>query len=127
MSSKMLNINPDQVQKLAAIGCTDKEIGEIVGCSHDTLTRRFKEQLVAGRANGKASLRRKQWEIALGGNVSMLIWLGKQVLGQTDKLHQTNGPEEINVVIRKPTKYGESRDSRPATSADRILGESGEA
>ena len=96
MANRSLDINPDQVQKLAAIGCTDKEIGDIVGCSHDTLTRRFKEQLVTGRANGKASLRRKQWEIALGGNVSMLIWLGKQVLGQTDK--QTTNSENVSVV-----------------------------
>lgn len=85
MSAKKLDINPEQVQKLAAIGCTDKEIGEIVGCSHDTLTRRFKQELVEGRATGKASLRRKQWEVALSGNVTMLIWLGKQQLGQTDK------------------------------------------
>lgn len=96
MANRSLDINPDQVQKLAAIGCTDKEIGEIVGCSHDTLTRRFKEQLITGRANGKASLRRKQWEIALGGNVSMLIWLGKQVLGQADK--QTTSSENMSVV-----------------------------
>lgn len=96
MANRSLDINPEQVQKLAAIGCTDKEIGEIVGCSHDTLTRRFKEQLVIGRANGKASLRRKQWEIALGGNVSMLIWLGKQVLGQSDK--QTTSNENISTV-----------------------------
>lgn len=79
------DISPEQVQKLAAIGCTDKEIGDIVGCSHDTLTRRFKDDLMLGRANGKASLRRKQWETALSGNVTMLIWLGKQILAQTDK------------------------------------------
>jgi hypothetical protein len=85
MSNRKLEINPEQVQKLAAIGCTDKEIAEIVGCSHDTLTRRFKDMLIAGRATGKASLRRKQWEVALSGNVTMLIWLGKQQLGQTDK------------------------------------------
>jgi len=85
MSNRKLDINPEQVQKLSAIGCTDKEISDIVGCSHDTLTRRFKEELIAGRATGKASLRRKQWEVALSGNVTMLIWLGKQQLGQTDK------------------------------------------
>ena len=30
-------------------------------------------------------LRQKQFEIAMTGNVSMLIWLGKQRLGQIDK------------------------------------------
>jgi hypothetical protein len=81
----MKNIDPAQVKKLAAIGCTNVEIADIVGCSHDTLSRRFKAELTEGRSQGKASLRRKQWDVALTGNVTMLIWLGKQVLGQSDK------------------------------------------
>ena len=30
-------------------------------------------------------LRKKQFEMAMDGNVQMLIWLGKQYLGQSDK------------------------------------------
>ena len=30
-------------------------------------------------------LRKKQFEMAMDGNVQMLIWLGKQYLGQKDK------------------------------------------
>jgi hypothetical protein len=37
------------------------------------------------RQKGNISLRRKQIELALKGNATMLIWLGKQYLGQTDK------------------------------------------
>ena len=33
----------------------------------------------------KIELRQKQWEVAMEGNVQMLIWLGKQVLGQTEQ------------------------------------------
>ena len=32
----------------------------------------------------KIELREKQWEVAMDGNVQMLIWLGKQYLGQRD-------------------------------------------
>tara|TARA_Y100001963_G_C6497774_1_gene316461 strand:- start:167 stop:364 length:198 start_codon:yes stop_codon:yes gene_type:complete len=32
----------------------------------------------------KIELRKKQWEVAMDGNVQMLIWLGKQYLGQRD-------------------------------------------
>ena len=32
----------------------------------------------------KIQLREKQWEVAMEGNVQMLIWLGKQYLGQKD-------------------------------------------
>lgn len=40
-----------------------------------------KEMLSDG---GKMSLRRKQMGVALDGNVTMLIWLGKQYLDQKD-------------------------------------------
>ena len=33
----------------------------------------------------KVSIKRKQFELAMQGNVQMLIWLGKQHLGQKDK------------------------------------------
>ena len=37
-----------------------------------------------GRSQGKKSLRQAQMEKALAGDVRMLIFLGKQYLGQTD-------------------------------------------
>lgn len=39
----------------------------------------------------KIQLREKQWELAMDGNVQMLIWLGKQYLGQKDS------PMDMNV------------------------------
>jgi hypothetical protein len=102
MANKKADVDPEQVQKLAAIGCTHQEISDIVGCSHDTLTRRFRKEIEFGRANAKASLRRKQWETALSGNVTMLIWLGKQVLGQSDKQEITQGGEIIIDFTSKP-------------------------
>lgn len=32
----------------------------------------------------------KQFDVAMQGNVAMLIWLGKQILGQTEKIEQQN-------------------------------------
>ena len=37
------------------------------------------------RGEGRSSLRGKQYQIAMQGSVPMLIWLGKQILGQTEK------------------------------------------
>lgn len=79
-------VDPDLVEKLAGIGCPDREIAAIVGCSEDTLHRRFAEIIAKGRDNCKTRLRKKQIEVALSGNVSMLIWLGKNMLGQSDKI-----------------------------------------
>lgn len=80
-----LEIDPNLVEGLAKIGCTNVEIAPLVGCSVDTLVRRFAEILDKGRSGLKMKLRRAQMQAAEGGNVAMLIWLGKQYLGQSDK------------------------------------------
>jgi hypothetical protein len=40
--------------------------------------------MIKGREDVKMSLRRAQLQLALNGNPTMLIWLGKQLLGQQD-------------------------------------------
>ncbi len=44
------------------------------------------------------SLRRLQWKAAKENNVTMLIWLGKQYLGQTDK-QEVSGAEPIELIM----------------------------
>jgi len=88
-----------QVEKLASYGLTNKEIAEALGYDDTTLKRKFENFLTKGKANLRQRLKRKQIDVALGGNVSMLIWLGKQYLGQADKLDE-NGEYEI-VINRK--------------------------
>jgi hypothetical protein len=83
----LLNIDPRQVAAMASIGCRNKEIALVLGCSVDTLDRRFADEIEKGRAEGRTTLRRKQWDAATGGNITMLIWLGKQLLDQSDKHH----------------------------------------
>ena len=73
-----------EVFKLAAIGCKDHEIAEWFGVDDNTLRYNFSVELLKGRETLKQSLRRKQIEIAMGGNAVMLIWLGKNLLGQSD-------------------------------------------
>ena len=82
---------PDIVEALAACCCTFEEIAAYIGWHPATVYRRMKNPKSAfakayerGAANGRATLRRKQYELALKGNATMQIWLGKQNLGQTD-------------------------------------------
>ena len=83
----------DQLVSMIRIQCTRDEICGVLDMSDTTLNRRLKER---GETNfeaiykkhsdeGKASLRRMQWQSAHKGNVTAQIWLGKQVLGQRDK------------------------------------------
>ena len=50
------------------------------------------------------SLRRQQFKSAEAGNVTMQIWLGKQYLGQTDKVEENN----INVTLESTLDKMES-------------------
>lgn len=77
-------IDPEEVEKLAGIGCKDSEIADWFGIKQDTLRYNFADQLTKGREHLKQSLRRAQLSLALGGNAVMLIWLGKNILGQSD-------------------------------------------
>jgi hypothetical protein len=75
---------PTEVKDLAAIGCTNRDIANWFDINEDTLVYNFKSELVKGREDLKVSLRRAQLKLALSGNATMLIWLGKNLLGQSD-------------------------------------------
>ena len=98
---KKYNIDTDQVEKLAGLGCTNIEIASFFKCSETTLTRNYGVNLEKGRDEGKIRLRQYQWKAAKAGNVAMLIWLGKQLLGQTDKqeITTTELPEGFSVEL----------------------------
>jgi hypothetical protein len=109
------------VQKLAMIQCTDKEIAACLDVSEDTITRRkqndpeFLEVLERGRGTGRMSLRRHQWERAQAGSDTMLIWLGKQILGQRDRFEHGGDPDNpltVRYVIEVPTAITSEEDWR---------------
>lgn len=77
-------IDPKTVYKLARLHCTHVEIADILGCSVDTLDNRFGDLIKKGKSETKQSIRDKQIEMALSGNIPMLIFLGKVMLGQIE-------------------------------------------
>ena len=95
---KKYDIDTEQVEKLASFGCTNIEIGSFFGCSPDLLEKSYSEFLTKCRDKGKIRLRQLQWKAAEAGSHTMLIWLGKQILNQSDKqeLELTKPISEIN-------------------------------
>ena len=86
-------IDYKQLEKLCAIQCTGEECAAILKIDYDTLNRALKRDNHGGftdyfkknSATGKASLRRRQYKSAVEeGNIPMMIWLGKQYLGQKE-------------------------------------------
>lgn len=90
-----IKIDYEAVEKLASIGCTQEEIADFLGCSVRTLLRnkKFCQTYKRGISHSKRSLRRMQFDKASKGNTTMLIWLGKQMLGQREKVEQTMAHE----------------------------------
>ncbi len=87
--SKVANISAAEVKKLAAIGCTQQEIGDYFGVSHSQISRNFAQAYVDGITLCKLSLRRWQLKSAKK-SVDMQKWLGKQMLGQREPRQDYN-------------------------------------
>lgn len=100
-----IEFDMDVVGKLAEIQCTYAEIAAVCGVSEDTITRRvaeepeFAEAIKRGRESGKESLRRVQWKLAMRGHPTMLVWLGKQALGQKDRADVTSGDQRMGTGV----------------------------
>ncbi len=92
-------LDVDVIAKLSQIGCTQEEIGSVVGISARTLQRRYADLVAENKNKGKASLRKKMWEKALKGNEKLLIWLSKNELNMVDKVHTTQTVEPLPLII----------------------------
>ena len=94
-----VQIDPEQVRHLAGIACTIEEIADVLGCSKRTLEKRFHAEIESGRLRCRVSLRRMQFKAAQGGNTTMMIWLGKQLLGQKDKTETSTDDGQMDALI----------------------------
>jgi len=88
------DIDWNQVGKLLEAGGSAVGIAASIGIIEDTLYNRCKTDLKMDfsafsqqkKAKGDELLRTKQFQVAMTGDKTMLIWLGKQRLGQSDKM-----------------------------------------
>ena len=81
---------------MCVIHCTGEECASLLDMSYEHLNNTLKadghggflEYFKRKSAGGKMSLRRRQYQAAVtDGNVPMMIWMGKQLLGQCEKQH----------------------------------------
>lgn len=100
-------IDKKQFENLCGLQCTLMEICDFFEVEDDTLNAwckktygtTFSEVFKVKRGKGQISLRRMQWKLA-EKNPSMAIFLGKNYLGQKDKIEYTdNGIKSINENI----------------------------
>tara|TARA_R110000824_G_scaffold194375_2_gene376983 strand:+ start:1457 stop:1798 length:342 start_codon:yes stop_codon:yes gene_type:complete len=82
-------IDPEEVEKLASIGATNVEIASFFGCDPSLISKNFSSIITKARESGKIRLRQWQMRAAQNGSVPMLIWLGKNMLNQSDQVSTT--------------------------------------
>jgi hypothetical protein len=108
---KPTEIDWEKVDGYLKAQCSGASIAGILGIHDNTLYMRCKTDnnvdfvtyAAQKRGEGKELLRRTQFDKALSGNVVMLIWLGKQYLGQADKTETLAKelPVDVEAVSRE--------------------------
>ena len=114
-NAKALDLDVDQLERIAQLHCTIAEAATMLGCSERSLKHllspskntkpQYREAWERGKQSGKMSLRRLQWAHANGKGssaVTMTIHLSKHWLGETDKsLVEHAGDIGISVSVLK--------------------------
>ena len=95
---KKYNIDTDEITKLASYGCTNTEVADFYGCDESLIRKKYSEYLIKGRTKGKIRLRQLQWKSAEQGNVTMQIFLGKNLLGQSDNPADSQNEEPLPFI-----------------------------
>ena len=120
MGRPLTPIDGEQVFKLAKLGMTQSEIGEVFGVDQSTISKRFASEFASARGQWKMSIRRAQTRRAIrDGSDAMLIHLGKSVLGQSDRLDVTTNGKPLQPVFRR-VDNGRDDFVRPPAEANGV-------
>jgi len=105
MARPKIKIEAEDVQNLAAVGCSVEEIAILVTpeenfnkgnfVNHRTIERRFAPALKKGRGMMKGRLRSTIFERAMAGDTTLLIFLAKTVLG----LRESKETPDVSVNV----------------------------
>jgi hypothetical protein len=114
-----IELDERQIKELSSLGCSMTEIACVMGVHIDTIRDNYSKAIDEGRENGKISLRRAQWKLALSGNAQMLIWLGRFVLQQREEMSFSSSEPEVRALLehwevsaKKKTTFDKAKDQR---------------
>jgi len=104
-------VPPDQVEELASIGCTDREIAAFFKVKEDTLRRNFADNLLKGREFCKTRLRQAMFKNACSHmNAAVQIFLAKNILGMSDQQHNTEANAPLPWVESEDIEENENEN-----------------
>lgn len=112
-------LSPGALEALLFAQCSDDRVAGYFGMTHEELMEQVEQddELKAvyetSRAGGQAAIQLSQFEAAMAGDKSMLTFLGKQYLGQSDKVEHSGvkgghdgAPQKVtinNIILKTLT------------------------
>lgn len=89
-------VPPEEVQKLAALGCSNRDIANFFGIEESNVSRHFAAFLTKGREDLKIALRRAMLNNACqNNNAAVQIFLAKNLLGMSDTPSNTEDKKPL--------------------------------
>ena len=89
-------VPPDEVQKLAALGCSNRDIANFFGIEESNVSRHFAAFITKGREELKITLRRAMLDNACRNmNAAVQIFLAKNLLGMSDTPVNTDDKQPL--------------------------------
>lgn len=113
-------VNREKVEMLSSFGCTIMEIAKFFIVDESVIRKDYVEEVRRGKEQMKLRLRQLQWKFAEQGNTSLLIFLGKNYLNQTDK-QQLDMTGNLEAVL-KECGFEERDIGKKDTESPEVLG-----
>ena len=130
-----IKIDAGKLDGMLTYGATAIECADQLNCSVDTIERFIKRNYKCGfaeyaekkKAGMRVRLRMKQLQMAMEGNVPLLIFLGKNMLGQSDQqtITQTSNVVQLKYALqgtpdelRKQIKLAKEIEGSEESSTD---------
>lgn len=106
MGRPKIELDVDDIRELASEGNTKTDVASLLGVSESVLNdnEEYKQAYELGLCDMRAQLRHAQFQSAKSGNATMLVWLGKVILGQREETVSTLKFEREDDELTKSLK-----------------------
>ncbi len=106
MGRPNIQLDVDDIRELASEGNTVSDVATLLGVSDSVISdnEEYKRAYELGLCDMRAMLRHSQFQSAKSGNTTMLVWLGKVILGQREETVSTLKFEREDDELTKSLK-----------------------
>ena len=101
-----IQLDVDDIRELASEGNSIEDVATLLGVSKDVISgnEEYQRAYELGLCDMRAMLRHSQFQSAKSGNTTMLVWLGKVILGQREETVSTLKLEREDDELTKSLK-----------------------